>query len=84
MKMVNVHFRANDGYYVSRVLVDNQPYYNFEEYEDEYGFYNITEDHHVYVEMRSNARLTSLKRQPIRKSITIRIQSSIQLTLHRS
>ena len=45
-----VHFRANDGYYVSRVLVDNQPYYNFEEYEDEYGFYNITEDHHVYVE----------------------------------
>src|SRR5699024_10440074 len=45
-----VHFRANDGYYVSRVIVDNQPYYNFEEYEDEYGFYNITEDHHVYVE----------------------------------
>ena len=45
-----VHFRANDGYYVSRVLVDNQSYTNFEEYEDEYGFYNVIEDHHVYVE----------------------------------
>lgn len=53
-----VHFRADDGYYISRVLVDNQPYANFEEYEDEYGFYNITEDHHVYVECVPMPQLT--------------------------
>lgn len=76
-----VHFRADDGYYVSRVLVDNQPYYNYEEYEDEYGFYNITADHHVYVECVPMPQLT-LKKTTDKESYNYKdtIHYSVEVT----
>ena len=42
--------QANDGYYISRVLVDGKEVKDFGEYKNVYTFKDVTENHHIYVE----------------------------------